>query len=413
MKQLFFLLLCGTLFMGCQQSHQNETDAQVEDLLSKMTLTEKIGQMNQFNGFWNFTGPLPEGGSDANAKYDLLRQGSIGAMLNVRGTDNVRAMQKIAVEETRLGIPLLFGFDVIHGYETQSPIPLAESASWDLKAIEKSAAMAAKEASAAGLNWTFAPMVDISRDARWGRVMEGAGEDPFLGSAIAVARVKGFQGDDLSDSATIMACAKHFAGYGYAEGGRDYNMVEISHNTLHNVVLPPFKAASDAGVGTFMNSFNDLNGIPATGDRFLQRDILKGAWDFEGFVVSDWGSLREMMDHGFAANRKEAGRLAAIAGSDMDMESSIYIEELENLVNEGQEVSMRYIDDAVRRILKAKYKLGLFDDPYRYLDKAREEAVIGSEEITEAVLDIAKKSIVLLKNEGNLLPLKRKGNASP
>ena len=388
-------------------SYTQNTDEKVEKLLSQMTLTEKIGQMNQYNGFWNFTGPQPISG-DSKKKYDQLRKGLVGSMLNVRGTENVKEVQRIAVEESRLGIPLLFGFDVIHGYKTQSPIPLAESASWDIKAIERSARLAALEASSAGLNWTFAPMVDISRDSRWGRVMEGAGEDPFLASMIASARVKGFQGNDLSKPNTILACAKHFAGYGYVEAGRDYNTTEISLNTLHNVVLPPFKAAADSGVGTFMNSFNDLNGIPSTADKFLQRKILKELWKFKGFVVSDWGSIREMIDHGFASDRNEAGRLAILGGSDMDMESSIYIDKLEGLVNSGK-ISIDYVDDSVRRILRAKFLLGLFDDPYRYIDSDREEKIIGSKEILEGALDIAKKSIVLLKNENNLLPLKKKG----
>jgi len=245
--------------------------------------------MNQYNGFWNVTGPNPEGGDAAN-KYKHLEQGLVGSMLNVRGVKEVNAVQKIAVEKTRLGIPLIIGFDVIHGYKTLSPIPLAESASWDLKAIKNSARNAAIEASAEGISWTFAPMVDISRDARWGRVMEGAGEDPYLGSLIATARIKGFQGDDLSANNTIIACAKHFAAYGFAESGRDYNTVDVGMSTLHNTILPPFKAAVDAGVRTFMNSFNELNGVPATGNTFLQRDILKGKWGFDGFVVSDWGS---------------------------------------------------------------------------------------------------------------------------
>jgi len=404
MKKLIVIISFILLTKVC---YGQNLDQKIEDLLSQMSLTEKIGQMNQYNGFWNFTGPQPISG-DSKKKYDQLRKGLVGSMLNVRGTENVKEVQRIAVEESRLGIPLLFGFDVIHGYKTQSPIPLAESASWDIDAIKRSARLAAKEASAAGLNWTFAPMVDISRDSRWGRVMEGAGEDPFLASMIASARVRGFQGSDLSDPNTILACAKHFAGYGYVEAGRDYNTTEISINTLHNVVLPPFKAAANSGVGTFMNSFNDLNGIPSTADKFLQRDILKELWKFKGFVVSDWGSIREMIDHGFASNRSEAGRLAILGGSDMDMESSIYIEKLEELVNSGK-ISIDYVDDSVRRILRAKFLLGLFDDPYRYIDSDREEKIIGSKEILEGALDIAKKSIVLLKNENNLLPLKKKG----
>lgn len=376
-------------------------------LLKEMTLEEKVGQMNQYNGFWDVTGPAPKGGS-AELKYEHLRKGWVGSMLTVRGVKEVRAVQKIAVEQTRLGIPLIIGFDVIHGYKTLSPIPLAEAASWDLEAIKKSAQVAADEASASGINWTFGPNVDISRDARWGRVMEGAGEDPYLGSKIAVARVKGFQGDDLSAVNTIAACAKHFAAYGFAESGRDYNTVDIGNATLYNTVLPPFKAANDAGVRTMMNSFNILNGVPATGNSFLQRDILKGKWKFDGFVISDWASVREMIAHGFAKDGAEATLKAVKAGSDMDMESHLYIAELVKLVNE-KKVDVALVDDAVRRILRVKFELGLFDDPYKYLDEKREKATIGSKANHEAVLDVAKKSIVLLKNENNLLPLKKSG----
>ena len=395
------------LFINFSLTAQQSIDSKVADLLSKMTLEEKIGQMNQYNGFWNFTGPSPEGG-DAKVKYEHLRKGLVGSMLNVRGVKDVRSVQKIAVEESRLGIPLLFGFDLIHGYKTVFPIPLAEAASWDLDAIQLSAQLAAKEAAAAGINWTFAPMVDITRDARWGRVMEGAGEDPYLGSLVAAARVRGFQGEDLSAPSTIAATAKHFAAYGFAEAGRDYNTVDIGLNTLHNVVLPPFKATVDAGIKTFMNSFNDLNGIPATADAYLQRDILKGAWGFDGFVVSDWGSIREMIDHGYAKDRKHAGELAVLGGSDMDMESSIYINELETLIKE-KKITIAQIDDAVSRILKVKFELGLFDDPYLYCNEELEKQITGAKEIVDATLDVAKKSIVLLKNENNTLPLKKKG----
>lgn len=372
-----------------------------------MTIQEKIGQMNQYNGFTNFTGPAPEGGDEKN-KYDNIKNGLVGSMLNVRGVDEVRAVQRLAVEESRLGIPIIFGFDAIHGYKTTFPIPLAESASWNLDLIEKSARLTAKESAAAGINWTFAPMVDITRDARWGRVMEGAGEDPYLGSLIAAARVKGFQGSDLSSEETIAATAKHFAAYGFSESGKDYNTVDIGINTLYNIVLPPFKASLEAGVKTFMNSFNDLNGIPVTADKFLQREILKGDWDFDGFIVSDWGSIREMIDHGYAKDRKNAGELALNGGSDMDMESYIYLEYLEELINEGK-VKMSQIDDAVSRILKVKYELGLFEDPYKYLDKEREASVIGSKEILDATYEVAQNSIVLLKNENNILPLKKSG----
>jgi beta-glucosidase len=415
MKQLT-LILISLFVLSCADGSKTGTaksdskdaiDQKVDSLLSIMTLEEKVGQMNQYNGFWNVTGPTPQEG-DAAKKYEHLRNGMVGSMLNVRGVENVRAVQKIAVEETRLGIPLIIGFDVIHGYETMSPIPLAESASWDMEAIKRSAEVAAAEAAAAGINWTFAPMVDISRDARWGRVMEGGGEDPYLGSKIAAARVQGFQGDDLAAVNTIAACAKHFAGYGFSESGKDYNTVDFGTSTLYNQVLPPFKAAQDAGVRTFMNSFNILNGVPATGNAFLQRDILKGAWDFDGFVVSDWGSIMEMVPHGFAADNREAAKHAAIAGSDMDMESYAYVNELVSLVEEGL-VDEALIDDAARRILRVKYELGLFDDPYRYCDEAREAEVIGNPEFQDDVLDMAKKSIVLLKNETQLLPLKRTG----
>lgn len=390
-----------------ESSIYTSIDDKVADLLSKMTLEEKIGQMNQYNGFWDFTGPSPEAG-DAAKKHEHLRKGWVGSMLNVRGVKDVMAVQKIAVEESRLGIPLIIGFDVIHGYKTISPIPLAEAASWDLAVIKKSAMMAAKEASAAGINWTFAPMVDISRDARWGRVMEGAGEDPYLGSKIAKARVTGFQGENLNSEETIVACAKHFAAYGFAEAGRDYNTVDIGSSTLFNTVFPPFKAAKDAGVRTFMNSFNELNGVPATGDKYLQRDILKGEWNFKGFVVSDWGSITEMIAHGHAKDGNHAAELALNAGSDMDMESYLYVEEAAKLVKEGK-VSESIIDDAVSRILKVKYELGLFEDPYKYCDVSREKTITGSKEIVDASLDIAKKSIVLLKNENKLLPLKKEG----
>ncbi len=382
-------------------------EAKVDSLLAIMTLEEKIGQMNQYNGFWDLTGPKPEDGDKAK-KYEHLSKGWVGSMLNVRGVKDVKTVQKIAVEESRLGIPLIIGFDVIHGYKTISPIPLAESASWDLEAIEESARIAAKEAAAAGINWTFAPMVDISRDARWGRVMEGAGEDPFLGSKIAIARVKGFQGDDLSANNTIVACAKHFAGYGFAESGRDYNTVDVGSSTLYNIIFPPFKAAKEAGVRTFMNAFNELNGVPATGNKFLQRDVLKKDWNFTGFIVSDWGSMTEMVDHGFAENDKHAAEISANAGSDMDMESYVYVEHLSTLVKEGK-VKEESINDAVRRILRVKYELGLFEDPYKYCDEARQKEVTGSQEMHQAVLEMAKKSIVLLKNEDKLLPLKKEG----
>ncbi len=414
MKQTQTLLLLALFSIGTAQAQKKKTmdkkqdiEQKVEQLLAKMTLEEKVGQMNQYNGFWDVTGPSPKEGNAAT-KYEHLRKGWVGSMLTVRGVEQVRAVQKIAVEETRLGIPLIIGFDVIHGYKTLSPIPLAEAASWDMEAIKKSAQIAADEASASGINWTFGPNVDISRDARWGRVMEGAGEDPFLGSRVATARVKGFQGDDLAAPNTIAACAKHFAAYGFSESGRDYNTVDIGNATLYNTVLPPFKAAKDAGVRTFMNSFNILNGVPATGNSFLQREILKGKWGFDGFVITDWASVREMIAHGYAQDGAEATHKAVTAGADMDMESHLYIVELVKLVNEGK-IDIKLVDDAVKRILRVKYEIGLFDDPYRYCNEKREKEVINSKANHEGVLDMARKSIVLLKNEKNLLPLKKNG----
>lgn len=389
------------------QAQTGVNKASIEDkvfvLLQKMTLEEKVGQMNQYNGFWEATGPVTDK-EEAKWKNEHFRKGIVGAVLNVKGTANVRKLQEIAVNETRLGIPLLFGYDVIHGHKTLFPIPLGEAASWDLAAIEQSARIAAIEASAVGINWTFAPMVDITRDARWGRVMEGAGEDPYLGSKIGVARIKGFQGDDLSANNTIAATAKHFAGYGFAEAGRDYNTVDIGTSTLYNIILPPFKAAVENDVKTVMNSFNVLNGIPATANQFLQQDILKHAWKFKGFIVSDWGSGLEMIDHGFAKDLEQVTELSANAGSDMDMESYAYVKHLKGLVEKGK-VDIRVIDDAVKRILRVKFELGLFDDPYRYCNAKREKELIGHPDHIAAALDMAKKSMVLLKNSNNLLPL--------
>ena len=415
-KPLKYGIVFATLFaLSCSTSKpitaieykRDALDIKVDSLLKLMTLEEKVGQLNQYNGFWEITGPTPKDGQAAK-KYADLKNGLVGSMLNIKGVKDVRAIQKIAVEQTRLGIPLLFGFDVIHGYKTISPIPLAEAASWDLDAIKKSAAMAAEEASSVGINWTFAPMVDVSRDARWGRVMEGAGEDPFLGSKIAFARVKGFQGENFNSNKTILACTKHFAGYAFAESGRDYNTVDVSESTLQNTIFPPFKATVDAGVRTFMNSFNELNGIPATGSSYLQRQILKGDWNFKGFVVSDWGSIGEMINHGYAKDNKQAAEIALNAGSDMDMESNAYVDHLASAVKEGK-VKIELVDDAVKRILKVKFELGLFENPYKYCDEARELETVGKQQFQNDVLEMAKKSIVLLKNEKELLPLKKSG----
>ena len=409
MKNLFYTFLSFLFFISFQNPNLKDLKKEkfISDLISKMTIEEKAGQMNQYNGFWDATGQMPEGDYQKK-RYNELKNGLVGSMLNVIGVKEIRALQKIAVEETRLGIPLIFGHDVIHGYKTIFPIPLAESSSWDLELMENSARVAAREASADGLHWTFAPMVDISRDARWGRVMEGAGEDSYLGSLVAKARVRGFQGNDLNDINTIVACAKHFAGYGFSEAGRDYNTTDFNQFTLHNTIMPPFKAAVDAGVRTFMNSFNTLDEIPATGHKHIQRNILKGDWGFDGFIVSDWGSIEQMIPHGFARDGNHAAELAVIAGSDMDMESSLYVSELVGLVKSGK-VNIELIDDAVRRILRVKYELGLFDDPYKYCNIDRSNNELASDENMKVALEAAKKSIVLLKNNNQLLPLEKQG----
>lgn len=365
-----------------------------------MTLEEKIGQLNQYTNDANPTGPLVVNPN----KEKEIKAGLLGSMLNVNGVDRTRKYQELAMQ-SRLKIPLLFGLDVIHGYKTTFPIPLAEAASWDLQAMEQSARIAATEASASGIHWTFAPMVDIARDPRWGRVMEGAGEDTYLGSKIAIARVKGFQGK-LGDINSVMACAKHFAAYGAAVGGRDYNSVDISDRMLWETYLPPFKAAVDAGAATFMNSFNDINGIPATANKYIQRDILKGKWNFKGFVVSDWGSIGEMIAHGYCKDGKEAAEKAIIAGSDMDMESNAYRNNLAQLVKENK-VPIATIDDAVKRILRKKFELGLFDNPYKYCNQERQDAALNNPEHNRIAREVASKSIVLLKNEKNILPLSK------
>jgi len=391
-------LLLFSLFASAQQQ---TIDQKVNDLLKKMTIEEKIGQLNQYTGDNQATGPITINPN----KQSEIKQGLIGSMLNVVGTKYTRQYQELAMQ-SRLKIPLLFGQDVIHGYKTTFPIPLAEAASWDLEAIELAARVAATEAAASGIHWTFAPMVDIGRDPRWGRVMEGAGEDTYLGSKIAYARVKGFQGNKLGDLNSVMACVKHFAAYGAGVGGRDYNSVDMSERMLFETYLPPFKAALDAGAATFMNSFNDINGIPATGNAHLQRDILKGKWNFQGFVVSDWGSIGEMVAHGYSKDLKEAAYAAITAGSDMDMESNAYRQNLAQLIKEGR-VSIDLVDDAVKRILRKKFELGLFDDPYRYSDEKRAEKALSDPANRKAALEVAQKSIVLLKNENQTLPISK------
>lgn len=369
----------------------NNIDIQIEELLSRMMLEEKIGQLDQYSGF-------------SPARAELIKQGRIGSFLNVYGAENTNKIQTIAVEESRLGIPLLFGIDVIHGYRTIFPIPLGQSCSWDPEMVIKVETIAAKEARAAGIHWTFAPMVDIARDPRWGRIAEGAGEDPYLGSIMAAARVRGFQGRDLSASDTILACLKHYVAYGGAEAGKDYNTVDISEKTLREVYLPPFKTGVEQGALSVMSAFNSMNGIPASANPFTLKKILRGEWGFDGFVVSDWSAIRELITHGYAADSTDAAKQAFLAGVDMDMQGGIYQESLAQLVKEGK-VTEEAIDDAVRRILKIKFILGLFDNPYA--DTERENAIILHKDHLTLAREMARKSMVLLKNENNLLPLNK------
>lgn len=400
MRRLYFIL-AFTAF-GFNAFGQKTIDQKVSELLSKMTLEEKVGQLVQYSGFEYATGP--QNSNSANVLNEI-KQGKVGSMLNVAGAQETRKFQELALK-SRLKIPLLFGQDVIHGYRTTFPVNLGQAASWDLKLIEKSERIAATEASAYGIHWTFAPMVDIARDPRWGRVMEGSGEDTYLGTQIGLARIRGFQGKGLGNLDAIMACAKHFAAYGAAVGGRDYNSVDMSLRQLNETYLPPFKAAAEAGVATFMNSFNDINGIPATANKYILRDLLKGKWNYKGFVVSDWGSIGEMVPHGYAKDNKEAAERAINAGSDMDMESRAYMAELPNLVKEGK-VDPKLIDDAAKRILVKKFEMGLFDDPYRFSDEKRQKEQLNNQENRKFGREFGSKSIVLLKNEKNILPLSR------
>lgn len=394
--QLFaFILACST---GFAQNISDKAWQFSDSLLQKMTIEEKVGQMTLFTSDWVVTGPtLREG-----YRQDVI-SGKVGAIFNAHTSKYTHELQRLAVEETRLGIPLLFGFDVVHGYRTIFPIPLGESASWNLEAMENSARIAAVESSAAGLHWTFAPMVDIARDPRWGRISEGAGEDPYLGSQIAAARVRGFQGEDISDNNTLLSCVKHFAAYGAAQAGRDYHTTDLSDRTLRETYLPPFQAALDAGAYSIMTAFNDLNGIPASGNAYLLRDILREEWNFQGLVVTDYTSINEMVNHGIVANNREAGKLAVEAGVDMDMQGAAYYDYLTEQVENG-EVEEANLDESVRYILALKYMLGLFEDPYRYGSKAREESDIFAPEHLATALDIATQSLVLLKNE-EVLPL--------
>jgi len=367
-----------------------------------MTLQEKIGQLNL-----PVSGEIVTGQAKSSDVAGKIRKGQVGGLFNVKGVENIREVQKIAVEQSRLKIPLLFGMDVIHGYETVFPIPLALSCSWDMEAIKESACIAAKESSADGICWTFSPMVDICRDPRWGRMAEGGGEDPYLGSEISAAMVKGYQGDDLTDKNTIMACVKHFALYGAPEAGRDYNTVDMSHLSMFNNYFPPYKAAIDAGVGSVMTSFNVVDGIPATGNKWLMTDVLRDRWGFDGFVVTDYTAISEMIAHGMG-DLQQVSAMSLSAGTDMDMVADGFLTTLEKSLKEGK-VTMAEIDKACRRILEAKYKLGLFDDPYKYCDASRVKKDIFTAENRTVARKIATETFVLLKNENNLLPLQRKG----
>ncbi len=373
----------------------------IDSLIKIMTLDEKIGQTVLLTSTRDVTGP------SVNKNYErLIKEGKVGNIFNAYGAEFTKGLQKMAVENTRLGIPLLFGYDVIHGHKTIFPISLGESASFDLEAIEKSSRIAAIEASSEGLHWTFAPMIDIARDPRWGRVSEGSGEDVYYGCEVAKARIRGFQGSDLKNINTILACAKHYAAYGATQAGRDYHTVDLSDRELRTTYLPPFKAAVDQGVATFMTSFNELNGVPATGNKYLLKDILRNEWGFKGFVVTDYQSINEMVAHGIVENNKDAAELAINVGVDMDLQGEVYSKYLKELIEEGK-VSEDQLNITVRRILELKYALGLFEDPYRYSNIERQEKNIMTEEHLEAARDIARKSMVLLKNNNNTMPLSK------
>ena len=399
---VLLLAVSGFVQTPQQKSSDDIISVRVDSVLSLMTLDEKIGQLNQLS-FGIGWGPTVKVAVSDEYKQQI-REGKIGSFLNAIGAEFTYELQKVAVEESRLKIPLIFGLDVIHGFKTTFPVPLGEAATWQPEMVEMSAHYQALEAASAGIHWTFSPMVDIARDPRWGRIMEGAGEDPYLGSLMAAAHVRGYQGN-LSNL-NIIACVKHYAGYGGAEGGRDYNTVDFSERTFRDIYLPPYKAGVEAGAHTLMASFNEIGGIPASGSKYLLTDILRDEWNFKGFVVSDWNSIGEMINHGFASNLKHAGEISINAGLDMDMESRSYLTHLKELVAEGK-VKESLIDESVRRILRIKFMLGLFDDPFRYCSKEREQKNIMTTEIKNASLDVAKRSFVLLKNEDNILPLKK------
>ncbi len=395
------LLLVATLSYTAekQDTATMEMDRFIDELMSQMTLDEKIGQLTLYTSDMDHTGPFIR-----DHYLEDIRAGRVGAIFNAYTAEYTRNLQRMAVEETRLGIPMLFGYDVIHGHRTIFPIPLGETASWDMAAIEESARIAAREATAEGLHWTFSPMIDVTRDPRWGRIAESSGEDPFLTAQVARAKVRGYQGDDLRDLNTMLATAKHFAAYGAPQAGRDYHTVDMSELVLRNKYLPPFKATVEEDIATFMTAFNDLFGVPATGSEYLLTQVLREEWGFEGFVVTDYTSINEMVPHGFARDYKHAGELAINAGVDMDMQGAVYNDFLAELVAEGK-VNEQTINEAVRRILMMKYKLGLFEDPYRYSNPQREAELVMTEENLEFARDFSRKSIVLLKNDDNTLPL--------
>lgn len=389
-------------------SNNNPFEEKVDSILNLMTVDEKIGQLNL-----PVSGDITTGQAQSSNIAKKIEEGKVGGLFNIKSVEKIYEVQKIAIEKSRLKIPLLFGMDVVHGYQTTFPIPLGLSSSWDLELIKQTAQMAAKEATADGINWTFAPMVDISRDPRWGRVSEGSGEDPFLGSEIAKAMVQGFQGNDLTKNNTMLACVKHFALYGAPEAGRDYNTVDMSRIRMYNEYLPPYKAAIDAGVGSVMASFNEIDGVPATGNKWLLTDLLRDDWGFNGFVVTDYTGLYELIPHGMG-DKYQVAELALKAGVDMDMAGdspaipAAFVKTLKQSLEDGK-ISMSDLDTAVRRMLTAKYRLGLFNDPYKYCDLNRSKTEVFTPENRMFARKVASESMVLLKNENNLLPLKKSG----
>ena len=406
LKLIAAALLLFTTYKSNSQAKGTTSDANmntfVKNLMSKMTLDEKLGQLNLPGA-----GDITTGQASSSDIAGKIKAGKVGGLFNIKGVEKIREVQRVAVEESRLKIPLIFGMDVIHGYQTAFPIPLGLACTWNMEAIERSARIAATEASADGICWTFSPMVDISRDPRWGRISEGSGEDPYLGSEIARAMVRGYQGTDLTKNNTIMACVKHFALYGAAEAGRDYNTTDMSHFRMYNEYLPPYKAAVDAGVGSVMSSFNTVDGIPATANRWLMTDLLRKQWGFKGFVVTDYTAINEMIDHGMG-DLQTVSALALKAGIDMDMVGEGFLTTLKKSMQEGK-VTQQDIDVACRRVLEAKYKLGLFADPYKYCDVQRSKTEIYTPENLKAARTIAAESFVLLKNQNNVLPLKKSG----